>query len=184
MKNICSNCEVENNQDSKYCSQCGHLLFTVEDGDLKKVHKQLLETKPKRKLGVKEIIVMVGSFFITFIITQYLFKPSIDKQLVEVASEINKNCPMYLDEYTVLKNTLALPNKTLQYNYTLVHVTKEEVELDTIKKYVFPSILENVKTNPDLKYMRDHEVTLSYYYTDKKGEYVTQYIVKPEMYEN
>ena len=47
----------------------------------------------------------------------------------------------------------------------------------------FPGILQNAKTNPGMKLFRDNRVTLNYYYSDKNGEYVTEYIVKPEMYE-
>jgi hypothetical protein len=116
-------------------------------------------------------------------VTQSFFKPSFDKQLVEFANEFNKNCPMNIDEYTTLKNAVALPNKTIQYNYILVGITKAEVKIDTVKKYVFPGVLQNVKSNPEMKFFRDNKVTLNYYYSDKNGEFVTQYVVKPEMYE-
>lgn len=118
-----------------------------------------------------------------FFVTQSFFKPSFDKQLVEFANEFNKNCPMNLDEYTLLKNVVALPNKTVQYNYTLIGMTKAEVKIDTVKKYVFPALLLNLKSNPDMKFFRENKVTLNYYYSDKNGAFVTKYVVTPEMYE-
>ena len=118
-----------------------------------------------------------------FFVTQSFFKPSVDKQLADFASEFNKNCPMNLDEYTTLKNAVALPNKTIQYNYILVGVDKSQINLDTIKKHVYPGVLQNIKTNPDMKLFRDNKVTFNYYYTDKNGVYVDKYVVRPEMYE-
>lgn len=183
MKKICSNCEAENEITSKYCSVCGYKLPLIENQDTKTETEQPKATKPKRKFDLKTFIGFIVGFIIMFFVTQSFFKPSFDKQLVEFANEFNKNCPMNLDEYTLLKNVVALPNKTIQYNYTLIGMTKAEVKIDTVKKYVFPALLQNLKSNPDMKFFRENKVTLNYYYSDKNGEFVTQYVVKPEMYE-
>ncbi|MHC0440951.1 zinc-ribbon domain-containing protein [Flavobacterium sp. 3-210] len=183
MKNICSNCEAENEINSKYCSVCGYKLPLLEDQNVKTKIEQTKVTKPKRKFDLKTAIGFIVGFIIMFFVTQSFFKPTFDKQLVEFANDFNKNCPMNIDEYTTLKNVVALPNKTVQYNYILVGITKAEVKIDTVKKYVFPGVLQNVKTNPEMKFFRDNKVTLNYYYSDKNGEFVTQYVVKPEMYE-
>lgn len=183
MKNSCSNCEAENEINSKYCSVCGYKLPHIENQDIKTEIEQTKIAKPKRKFDLKTFIGFIVGFIIMFFVTQSFFKPSFDKQLVEFANEFNKNCPMNIDEYTTLKNVAALPNKTVQYNYILVGITKAEVKIDTVKKYVFPGILQNVKSNPEMKFFRDNKVTLNYYYSDKNGQFVTQYVVKPEMYE-
>ncbi|MFV5686791.1 zinc-ribbon domain-containing protein [Flavobacterium sp. GB2R13] len=183
MKTICSNCEAENEINSKYCSVCGYKLPLLENQNAKTEIEEAKITKPKRKFDLKTFLGFIAGFIIMFFVTQSFFKPSIDKQLAEMANEINKTCPMNIDEYTTLKNVVALPNKTVQYNYILVGITKAEVKLDTVKRYVFPGVLQNVKTNPAMKFFRENKVTLNYYYSDKNGEYVTEYIVKPEMYE-
>lgn len=181
MTNKCSNCETENSKTAKYCSVCGFKLPILEaQNDLFEVSKKTV--KNSKRLNIKSSLGFAVGFVVMFFLTQYLFKPSIDEELVEFSNEFNKNCPMNVDQYTTLKNTVALPNKTLQYNYILEGMTKTEVNLDTVKKYVFPGILENVKTNPDMKLFRDNEVTLNYYYMDKNGVFVTEYKIKPEMY--
>jgi hypothetical protein len=183
MKNICSNCEAENEINSKYCSVCGYKLPILENQKMKTESEQTKVTKPKRKFDLKTAIGFIVGFIIMFFVTQSFFKPSVDKQLADFASEFNKNCPMNLDEYTTLKNAVALPNKTIQYNYILVGVDKSQINLDTIKKYVYPGVLQNIKTNPDMKLFRDSKVTFNYYYTDKNGVYVDKYVIRPEMYE-
>jgi hypothetical protein len=183
MKNICSNCETENEINSKYCSTCGYKLSIVENQNIKTEVEQKKGIKPERKFNVKTFLGFIVGFIIMFFVTQSFFKPSIDKQLAEFANEFNKTCPMNVDEYTTLKNVVALPNKTIQYNYVLVGIEKAEVKLDTVKKYIFPQVLQNVKTNPGMKLFRDNKVTINYSYSDQKGEFVTEYIVKPEMYE-
>jgi hypothetical protein len=139
-------------------------------------------TQTKRKKVMSAIISVCAFFASYFLIQQLFFKPNLDKQLAKVASEINKTCPMQVDEYTVLNNVVSLPNKTLQYNYTLPDYTKAEANIDTMKKYVFPDILIRVKNSPDLKYYRDSNVTLNYNYSDKEGIFVYKYVVTPKMY--
>ena len=182
MKTICSNCQAENDRNSKYCSICGYKLPIIENQNVKNEVEQLKAIKPKRKFDLKTFIGFIIGFVVMFFVSQSLFKPSIDKQLSEIASEMNKTCPMNIDEYTTLKNVIVLSNKTVQYNYILIGITKEEVKIDTVKIYVFPGILQNAKTNPEMKLLRDNKVTLNYSYSDKNGEFVTKYIVKPEMY--
>jgi len=121
-----------------------------------------------------------------FYLTQYFFKPSIeiDKELAKIASEINKNCPLIIDQYLTLDNTVVYPNKTLQYNYTIVEYEKSEINIDTVKKYVFGGVLENIRVNPDMKTLKENKVTFSYYYKDENGKFVTKYVVTQEMYED
>ncbi len=183
MKIICSNCQAENDENSKYCSVCGYKLTIVEKLNQKIEDGKQKDVNSNKKFDLKTFLGFIIGFIIMFFVSQSIFKPSIDKQLAEVANEMNKTCPMNVDEYTILKNVIALPNKTLQYNYNLIGITKAEVNLDTVKKYVFPRVLQNVKSNPGMKLFRDNKVTLNYYYSDKNGVFVTKYIVKPEMYE-
>ena len=105
-----------------------------------------------------------------YFVGQQLFKSSIDTKLAEFANQFNKTCPMTIDQYTTLKNVVALPDKTIQYNYILIGINKSEVKLDTVKKYLFPGVLQNAKTNPGMKLFRENKVTINYYYSDQNGE--------------
>jgi hypothetical protein len=183
MKKICTNCEAENNIDSKYCSICGHQLPIIEMQNEKVISEPKKKIFEKRKYNLKTILGFAFGFSIMFFVTQYFFNPSIDKQLTGFANEFNKTCPMIVNEHTTLKNVVALPDKTIQYNYMLIEMTKAEVKIDTLKKYLFPSILQTVKTDPSMKLFRDNKVTIKYNYADKNGVFVTEYIIKPNMYE-
>lgn len=103
-----------------------------------------------------------------------LFNKGFDSQLVAVASEINKKCPMTIDAETRLDTTVALPGNKFQYMYTLVNFKKDQIDVDTLKKTMRPSILNTIKTNPDLKTFRDNNVTMIYNYRDKNGVTVMQ----------
>jgi hypothetical protein len=88
-----------------------------------------------------------------------------------------------IDEATRLDNVEALPGNTMQYNYTLVTLNRSEINTDVFIKGIEPSILNNVKTNQEMKFMKKMKTTLIYHYSDMNGEYVHQFTVTPDMYE-
>ncbi len=53
----------------------------------------------------------------------------------------------------------------------------------TVKKYIEPGIINNVKTSNDLKVYRDNKTTMIYNYRDKNGVFVLKLSVTPDMYE-
>jgi hypothetical protein len=134
----------------------------------------------RTKLGV--IIGIVGFGLSYFVSQQFFYKSvSFDKTMMEAASELNKTCPVMIDKETRLDNTATAGN-VFNYNFTLVNVSKSEISIDTIKKYTEPGLINNVKTNPDLKIFRDNNITLEYNYRDKDGVFVMKISVTPDMY--
>ena len=105
-----------------------------------------------------------------------------DRQLMRTASELNSNCPIMVDSETRLDNAVALPGMTFQYNYTLINFSKEQMDVDHVKAAMYPSLLNNVKSNDGLKSFRDNTVTLKYSYSDKNGVFLFLLVVRPEDY--
>ena len=185
MSNICTNCDTENSLDAKFCKSCGYSL--PKQNSVKEVIHTETETDKKvikKKSNIPAVIGSVVGFFAMYFLVQSFFNNdnSIDKEMKAIADELNKTCPVQVDEYTVLENTVALPGKVFQYNYKLIGLDKSEVNLDTVRKYVYPGILENIKTNPSMEPQRKRDVTFKYYYKDKNGAFVDQYVVKPNDY--
>ncbi len=92
-------------------------------------------------------------------------------------------CPIMVDQETRLDNAIALPENSLQYNYTLVNIESTEVNPDTVKKYIEPGIINLVKSSPDMKIYRDNKTTIIYNYRDKNGVFILKLVVTPEMYQ-
>jgi hypothetical protein len=180
MKNItCENCGVVNAGNHKYCQGCGYKLPKIETENTMETDT-LSKSKQKIKWsGIFSAIVAV----LLLLWIQQLFNPSFDKQLAAFANEYNKICPMMVDVETQLDNILPLPKKTIQYNYRLINLTVEEVVLDTVKKYLEPTIIATIKTQPDMKFLRDNKTTFIYNYRDKNGIFVWKLSVTPDMYE-
>ena len=142
--------------------------------------EQVDNNKLKKTFGV---IVGVITFGLAYFGAQQMFKaPSFDKAMMEAASELNKTCPIMVDQDTRLDNAVALPGNIFQYNYTLVNYEKSEVNIDTVKKYIEPGLINSVKTNPDLEIQRMNKVTMAYNYRDKNGVFVLKISVTPDLY--
>ena len=180
---ICNKCGAESANNAKYCCGCGHELPKSTVGEM-----QPRGLEPEKKNYKKQITgTVVGtivSLVVYFLLQQLVFKaPSIDKMLAEMANEMNKVCPMIVDGLTRLDNTMALPSKTIQYNYT-AGFTKEDVDISIVKSEMESTILKNIRTNPDLKLFRDNNITFKHYYRDFEGNYLFTITVTPKQYNN
>ena len=100
-----------------------------------------------------------------------------------MASEMNKHLPMMVDAETRFDNVLAV-NKNIIYSYTLVNSAKADLDSNDFKSVLSPTILTKVKTAPEMKDLRDQQVSFVYRYSDKNSEYVATIIVTSEMYLN
>ena len=182
MKVICTNCQAENSSDAKYCSMCGFTLPIVESQNIVETQPESTTKKSKQKQPIATYIGVIIGVLTSLFITGYFFNPSVDSKLIAFSSEFNKNCPINIDKFTRINITIILPNKTIQYNYTLLGISEADVDYSIFEETIFPRLLETVKTNPDLKLFRDNDVSLKYYYADEAGTFLTSYTVTPEMY--
>ena len=146
-----------------------------------------MDNNSNNKMDKKKVIGMIvgaAAFLIAYFAVQQVFfkPPTFDKQMMQIASELNKSCPIMVDAETQLDNAVALPDNTFQYNYTLVNMERVTVDISELEHYLQPIILNNIKTNPDLKTFRDNDVIMAYNYKDRNGEYLFKLIFKPENY--
>lgn len=107
---------------------------------------------------------------------------SIYSEVKSASDEINKRCPMAIDQHTRLDNTKATDNPVgLVYNYTIVSAEKKEIEgqIDTIKQSVKEQTQKNIDNTTDLKLYSDNHIPLTYSYRDKKGVFLFDFTIIP-----
>ena len=107
-----------------------------------------MEQKEKNKKG-KIIQILVGSitFIIAYFAVQQFFKKDIEIELRNAASELNKQTPMQIDQFSKLDSVSNRGKTNFIYYFTLIDLEKSEVNLDTVNKYIKPNIIENIKAN-------------------------------------
>lgn len=185
MTNKCAKCDSENKISSRFCSNCGYELPKTEPENTN-INKSIKKGKTKdSKKKIAGIIFGIIAFGLAYFGTQQLFpnSDSLDKTLMNVASEINKTCPIIIDSETRLDNTISLPNKILQYNYTTINIVKDSVNIDNVKIQLESKLINNVKNNPQMKTLKDYKTTFNYYYKDKNGLFLFIISVTPDKYE-
>lgn len=143
--------------------------------------EQNQSTKIGKTVGI--ILGIIAAVFSYYTSQKFFIKNDIESELKKVAVELNKKTPMEVDEYSRLDSVSTIGKTNFIYNYTLFGLNKAEVNLDTVNKYIRPSLIENIKNNPDLKIYRDNKITIDYKYYDRNGVFVTEISVTPELYE-
>ena len=107
---------------------------------------------------------------------------TIDKQLKDGAIEVNRICPQMVDNETRLDSANSIQEKTFSYYYTLVNKTKKELDIGAIRHYLTPQLVQNIRTNEQLRFMRDNQVTMVYNYYDKNKIMLLDIYVTPYDY--
>ncbi len=141
------------------------------------------KTKNNKKATSAGIIAgSIASVVSYYGVQQLFFKTDVETVLKKAATELNKQLPMNVDEYSRLDSASAEGESCFNYFYTLVDLEKSEVNLDTVNKYIRTGIIENVKNSTELREFRKNKITMNYNYFDKNGVFVTQIAVTPELY--
>lgn len=106
------------------------------------------------------------------------------KSILEHAAEgINKNCPVTLDEYTVLTDCQAKDDNVLQYNYFLdFDKLPGNTSVEEFGKRMKSYVVNGIKTAPDMAELRNHGVVFEYVYKKQNGSVFLQFEVTPEDY--
>src|SRR5438105_1646421 len=182
-KITCTHCGTSNPDNLRYCTNCGYELPKVKIETPAVTVEQPLEKS--KKLSVSQLVGIVVGVGTMFAVQHLFFKtPTYDKAMVEVASEINKTCPLMIDKETRLDNVLSLPGNIFEYNYTLISTGKAFVDTIALKSLMEPKIVNFVKTNPAMKIQRENKTTVNYYYKDKDGNYLFTVSITPDKYDN
>jgi hypothetical protein len=141
----------------------------------------------KKPIGNRLLFFVAGlvlSAAAVFLLQSYVIKkkPDMEKQLLAIANEVNKGCPVMIDKTTRFDNVVVMPGNVFQYRYTLTDAARDRINTNDLIKYVRPNVIENIRKTDELKFQRDNNITFSYYYKDYQGEYVTDFSVTPVEY--
>ena len=142
----------------------------------------------KKKINFKTWILLVVGLAVGLLGAKYLFnnfwgnKSPLDMQLVEATKEINKHLPMMIDSETRIDLTVVLPHNTIQYVFTMVNQSKDQLNVEDLEARLRPIVLNNIKTNSDMEYFKENKVTMAYLYKDKDGKEVLEMTFKYDDY--
>jgi hypothetical protein len=105
---------------------------------------------------------------------------STEEKLVQTSKDLNARLPLNVDSDTRWDTTVPGPGKCLTYCYTLINVSKSEIDPGKVTAKIKPKLMLNYRTSPDMKLFRENRVTLRFMFKDKLGETVTLIEVSPD----
>jgi len=97
---------------------------------------------------------------------------SIDEKMAAVVDELNKDCPMYVDEITVLENVDFIESKYFVYNYT-VSLDDAQIDFRLIEEHLSTVLnAEALKEIDATGIMKENDIILRYSYVDYEGDFI------------
>ena len=185
MKNICSNCEAENQITSKYCSICGYTLPLIVNQTAKTEIEQTKETKPKRRLTPQKmasIVIMIISVNVGTYVTKHFFNKTPEKIIAEMVTEQNKTLPMMVSKDIRMEKVNSFPNGTIQFHASFLNAEKDSINLELLKHDMQESLLKTTKADPRLAVFKENNITIAYKYSDKNKNELFTINITPDMY--
>ena len=152
-----------------------------------KENEIVTQINKRKNLGKIIGFFVVSTLFVTVVLLVHDYltpKPSLDKEMVNFMNEMNKNCPMKVDKITRLDNVMVHPDKVFQFNYTLITLVKDSVDVEKVRNYIKPITLNKIVSDTSFNFFRRNKMTFSYCYYDKNGIFIFKYEITPRDYES
>jgi hypothetical protein len=129
------------------------------------------------------IVTLIVSIPLYLFVKQWKIKQlPFNEFMLETAKNINEDCPKMIDEHTRLDDVLAIPPNELIYNYTLVNIDMDDVNINNVTPSLEAMLLKTVKENNEFKIFRENRTTITYRYFDKEGLFMVKIDITPEKY--
>jgi len=97
-----------------------------------------------KKKSIETAVGVSVALIVAFLIKQIFFNPSFEQEMIKTAGEMNKNLPVMLDSETRLDSVSALPENIFQYNYTLINISSDSLDIAGFQNYLEPMLINNV----------------------------------------
>lgn len=142
------------------------------------------EKKRKNKLLIRKIIKIVFVLVLIFLIQHfYVRNKMVGDEITPLVTNYNDACPIMISDDIRMESVNSLPENTVQYDFTLVRIIKESIDVNALKKSVEKEILSTSKTNPSLEAFRSNSTTVVYVYRDNNQKMLFKVVLTPEQYQ-
>lgn len=104
------------------------------------------------------------------------------KEIENTVNELNSRCPIQIDQTIRLDNCRAVPENTLEYNYTFLFIDATIIDRHEFESQMWNYILYNTQMDDSVKKLRELGTTFVYTCKDEKGDSLGELTVTPEDY--
>ena len=123
------------------------------------------------------IAATIGSSVAGAVIPRLIFgskDEQLNGELIKSCNDINKNCPITIDSYTRLDNSMA-GNKSISYFYTLTNI--EDDKAIGLKEKIKSSSEATLKSKQETIKMLENGIEMKYFYKNSAGKILFDYTV-------
>src|SRR6187402_3437759 len=125
------------------------------------------DKRRKKKILIRKVIKIIFVIALILLAQHFFFKNKmIGDEITPLITNYNNACPMMISDDIRMESVNSLPDNTVQYDFTLVRVIKENIDVKALKTSVEKEILSSSKTNPSLEAFRNNNTTVVYIYRD------------------
>lgn len=93
------------------------------------------------------------------------------KLMSEIASMLNANLPIMVDQETQLDSVIGFPNE-IRYKHTLVNYASEELDVDHFNRSMQPRLRNSVCTTSETRMFINAGLDVSYAYYSNEGNHI------------
>jgi hypothetical protein len=141
------------------------------------------EKQRKKKLLIRKIIQIAVVVILISVVQYYFVQDKSDgKELTALVIKYNTACPIMISDDIRMESVNSLPHNTVQYDFSLIHVEKETVDVSVLKTDIEKQIMATSETNLSLQAFRDNNSTVIYNYKDRDQKDLFKIELTPEMY--
>lgn len=135
----------------------------------------------------KKLFLIVSLLLVSIVMSltacDYFFKePSFEEVMKEPTARLNKQKMSMIDQETRFDSGVVLPNKRFRYDYTLINQDKFSLNVEGLKKDIYPILLERIKTDTNFQVLKQYQATILYRYRDKKRTLLFDILFSPKQY--
>jgi hypothetical protein len=105
----------------------------------------------------------------------------VELKLQKDVEATNKQGGMEIAE-GVRMDSASTTGKTIRFNYTMLEVSKEDINAATFYKATKEELIKIIGTNKEMEFYKKNNVTMAYAYYYQDGTPLSTIIIKPEDY--
>lgn len=125
------------------------------------------------------LVIITGLFILNKFVLSRSESVSIEEILNTTAYNINKTVPKIRDEFISFDSAVYIPNRQLQFNYTIRNISANDSIIKIIMDSTKAETFRVIKKDAGIKLLCDSNVTFIYLYCDSLGNIIGKFALEP-----
>lgn len=104
------------------------------------------------------------------------------EEIEKTVSDINKHCPIQIDQTTRLDSCESLPNNTFRFDFTFLFIDATKIDAVEFRTQMRDILLYNIQSNPQMALLKENHATFIYDCVDENKNSLGVLTITPTDY--